>query len=253
MKIQLPSSTTYRPVQNTTDEENSLPARRSTTPENNQPRQNETRQESVKRSDRKQTYQTYTQQLPTRDGGLSPVRRLHIRGEDPQPNIEEAFPQQTKAGKPVAIKKIETQLSSNTPYPDRQNLTCNNDLKEPIPLTTEARFEYLEIDTTEILLPVEIRAKLIQTFPRPDQHTVAPPRVVKLSTNELNWQNPDQINGLPQTTVIRTSLNQTQKSVTPYPDYEEEAGCANSQIEDNRHQIIPIGNIHNSTKTSLLM
>ena len=33
---------------NTTDEENSLPARRSTTPENNQPRQNETRQESVK-------------------------------------------------------------------------------------------------------------------------------------------------------------------------------------------------------------
>ena len=87
--------------------------------------QHKTHQDSVKRSDRKQTYQTYPQPLPTGDGGLSPARRVHVRGKDPQPNVEEAVPQQTKVRTPVVVKKIETQLSSSTLHPDRQDLTCN--------------------------------------------------------------------------------------------------------------------------------
>ena len=55
----------------------------------------------------------------------------------------------------------------------------------------EAKFEYHEIGATEILLPIEIRAKLIQTFPRLDQRTAASPHVVELTTNGSNWPKSD--------------------------------------------------------------
>ena len=58
--------------------------------------QQETIQESVKRSDTKQTYQNCPQPLSTRDGSLLPARRVHVRGEDPQPDVEEAVPRRTK-------------------------------------------------------------------------------------------------------------------------------------------------------------
>ena len=64
----------------------------------------------------------------------------------------------------------------------------------------EARFEYLDIDSTEILLPIEVWAKLIQTFPFLNQYTVAPPQVVELATNEPDWQKPNNNDSLPQTT-----------------------------------------------------
>ena len=88
----------------TTDEEDFSPARQSTTPENDRPWQQQIRQESVKRSDKERPYQTHSQPLPARDGGLSPVRRVHERGADPQPNVEESFPPRTNVKQPVIIK-----------------------------------------------------------------------------------------------------------------------------------------------------
>ena len=55
----------------------------------------------------------------------------------------------------------------------------------------EARFEYREIGTTKILLPIEIRAKLIRTFPRLNQHTTVLPHVAELATNGVNRQKSD--------------------------------------------------------------
>ena len=56
----------------------------------------------------------------------------------------------------------------------------------------EAKFEYHEIGATEILLPNEIQAKLIQTFPNLDQHTAASPHVVELAMNGSNWPKSDK-------------------------------------------------------------
>ena len=81
-------------------------------------RQHETNQESVKRVDTKQTYQTCPQPLPTRDGSFLPARRVHVRGKDPQPDVEEAVPRRTKVGQPVVVKKIETQLLSSASHSD---------------------------------------------------------------------------------------------------------------------------------------
>ena len=142
------------------------------------------------------------------------MRRAHVRGEEPQPNVEEPFPQGTNVRKPVIIKKIETRSPLHELYLDSQNQTDNNDPREPIPSPTmppledtEARSECEEIDTTEILLPVEIRAKIIRNFLRPDQHTVAPPRVVESSTNTPNWQNSDKIDSPPKTTDMGSHSN----------------------------------------------
>ena len=77
-------------------------------------------------------------------------------------------------------------------------MTRNYGLEEPLPSPTmppledaEARFEYREIGTTEILLPIEIRAKLIRTFPRLNQHTTVLPHVAELATNGVNRQKSD--------------------------------------------------------------
>ena len=51
----------------------------------------------------------------------------------------------------------------------------------------ETKFEYQETGAIEILLPIEIRAKLIQTFPRLDQNTTVLPHVVELAANDNSW------------------------------------------------------------------
>jgi hypothetical protein len=55
----------------------------------------------------------------------------------------------------------------------------------------DTRFEYHETGAMEILLPIKIRAKLIQTFPRLDQNTMVLPHVVEMAANEKNWPKPD--------------------------------------------------------------
>ena len=63
---------------------------------NNVREQQETVPKPVKRSDTTQTYQNRPQPLPTRDGNFLPARRVHVRGEDPQPDVEEAVPREQK-------------------------------------------------------------------------------------------------------------------------------------------------------------
>ena len=157
--------------------------------------------------------------MPTRDCSLVPARKVHVRGEDPHSVVKEADPQRTGARQPVDVKKMEIQPPSAL-HPGHQDSTCNYRFEKPIPSPTmppledaEARFEYHEIGTTKILLPIEIRAKLIQTFPGLDQHTPALPREYKLVANEVNWTKLDNdagqlgkaksqqhSNSLPQTT-----------------------------------------------------
>ena len=141
---------------------------------------------------------------------MATSRRVHVRGEDPQPNVEEQISQQSEIRKPVIIKKIKTRLPLHELHINGQNQTNNNDSREPIPSPTmppledaEARSECKEINTTETLLSVEIRAKISRNFPQLDQHTVAPPRVVDSSTNTPIWGNTDKINSQPQTTDIQ--------------------------------------------------
>ena len=93
--------------------------------------QRETCQESVKRSDTKQAYQNYPQPSPTRDGSLLPARRVHIWGEDPEPDVEEAVPQRTKMRQPIVIKKIETHSSSSAPHPSRAVMDSKNQYHHP--------------------------------------------------------------------------------------------------------------------------
>ena len=113
--------------------------------------QPETHQESVKQSDIQRTRQNSPLPLPTRDGSLVPARRVHVRGEDPQPVVKEAVPQRTEMRPSVGVKKIEIQ-SPSALHPGRQDLRCNYGLEEPLPSPTmppledaEARFEYHEI------------------------------------------------------------------------------------------------------------
>ena len=55
----------------------------------------------------------------------------------------------------------------------------------------DTRFEYHETGAMEILLPIKIRAKLIQTFPRLDQNTMVLRHMVEMAANEKNWPKPD--------------------------------------------------------------
>ena len=66
-----------------TDEGNSLPTRRSTILESDRSRQQQFQQVSVKRSDRRQPRLIQTQPLPTKEGNLTPVLRVHVRGGRP--------------------------------------------------------------------------------------------------------------------------------------------------------------------------
>ena len=51
----------------------------------------------------------------------------------------------------------------------------------------ETRFPYHETGAVEVFLPIEIRAKLIQTFPHINQKTTVLPHVVELAINDINW------------------------------------------------------------------
>ena len=85
-----------------TDKGNSSPTRRSTIPESDRSRQQQQSQlVSVKGPDRRQPSLPQTQPLPTEEGNLTPVRRVQVRGEDPQPNEEVPIPQQPAVRKPV--------------------------------------------------------------------------------------------------------------------------------------------------------
>ena len=90
--------------------------------------QPETHQESVKRLDMHRTYQNCPKPLPTGDGGHVPARRVHVRGEDPQPIVKEAVPQRTKPGTSIYVKKIEIR-SPNELHPERQVMTKSTGIK----------------------------------------------------------------------------------------------------------------------------
>ena len=59
----------------------------------------------LKRSGATQISQNRPQPLPTRDDNPSPTRRVHIRGEDPQPDEEGAIPRRAKVEQPIIVKK----------------------------------------------------------------------------------------------------------------------------------------------------
>ena len=51
--------------------------------------------------------------------------------------------------------------------------------------------EYSKFDAAEAFLPVEIRAKVVQTFLHLDQHATAPPGAVGLAENGTTQREPD--------------------------------------------------------------
>ena len=179
--------------------------------------QTETHQESIKRSDMHRTYQNCPKPLPTGNGGLVTTRRIHVRGEDPQPIVKEAVPQPTKPGTSIYIKKIEIRSPIEL-HPECQVMTNSTEIEKPVPLPTmppledaETKFKYQETGAIEILLPIEIRAKLIQTFPRLDQNTTELPHVVKLAANDNDWPKTDRDAEQPERVKPRDSdsLQQT--------------------------------------------
>ena len=144
----------------------------------------------VKRSGATQTSQNRPQPLPTRSGNPSPTQRVHIRGEDPQPDEERAIPQQAKVEQPIIVKKIEAQLSSSASHSNHQHPSCQYYPKDPIPSPTMPPLEdpdtwhgYSKFDAVEAVLPVEIRAKVTQTFPLPHRRATGPPDTADLALN----------------------------------------------------------------------
>ena len=153
--------------------------------------QQQSQQMSVKRPDRRQNSLPQTQSLPTEEGNLTPVRRVHVRGEDPQPNVEVPILQQPAVRKPVLLKKIVTRQPLRELHPNGQHHTTDSEHRDPIPSPTMPPLENTTANTyhfAEALLPVEIRAKLSRNLPHIDEPTVAPPQVTDLSTNTPSQQ-----------------------------------------------------------------
>ena len=124
------------------------------------------------------TEQNHPQPLPTRDGHFLPARRVCIRDEDPQPDGRRAAPRQAKTEQPVVVKRIEAQLSLNAPNQDSSHL-CEPEELIPSPTMPPLEdpdmwHECSEFDETETFLPVEIRARVIQTLSHLNQGAAAP-------------------------------------------------------------------------------
>ena len=97
--------------------------------------QQQSQQMSVKRPDKRQHSLPQTQ-LQTEEGILTPVQRVHIRGEDPQPNIEVPIVQQPAVRKPVVLKKIITRQPLRELHPNGQHHTTDSEHRDPIPSPT---------------------------------------------------------------------------------------------------------------------
>ena len=162
----------------------------------------------------------------TRDGGPSLARRVHVRGEDPQPNVEEPISQQSAVRKPIILKKIVTRLPLRELHLNGQNQTSDNEHREPIPSPTmppledaTAKSERREIVAADTLLPVEKKTKIGRNLPQIDQYTVAPPQVADLSTNTPSRQNATNIDSQQTTNMVsHSSISKPDsKSATPCP------------------------------------
>ena len=122
-----------------------------------------------------------------------------------------------------------------------------------------------KFDAAEILLPVEIRAKVVQTFPRPERRVTTSPDTVGLAVNNITQQKSDSEIKQPE-----KQQNQNNDSSPPFvnmsshanaaePDteacdsiasYGYETDCENSQKKDVERPITLMGHIRYSTKTS---
>ena len=176
---------------------------------------------SVKRSDRRQPRLSQTQPLPTEEGNLTPVGRVHVRGEDPQPNVEVPIPQQSAVRKPVVLKKIVTRLPLRELHQNGQSQPNENEHRDPIPSPTMPTLEDAMVKLkvshfAEALLPVEIRAKIGRNLLQIDQFTVAPPQVADLSTNTPNRQNTTNIESQQETTnmVSHSSISKPDTKIS---------------------------------------
>ena len=198
-----------------TDEGNSLPTQRPTMPESDRSwQQQQSQQMSVKRTDRRQHSLPQTQLLPTEEGNLTPIRRVYVRGEDPQPKVEVPILQQPAVRKPVVLRKTVTRQPLHELHPNGQHYTTDSEYRDPTPSPTMPPLENATANTyhiLEALLPVEIRAKLSRNSPQIDEPTVAPPQVSDLSTNTPSQQNTTDM-------VSHSSISKPDKrSVTPCP------------------------------------
>ena len=169
------------------------------------------------------------------------MRRIHVRGENPRPDEEGAAPRQARVEQPIVVKKIEAQLSPNASHQDSPH---HCEPSEPVPSPTMPPLEdpdfwlgYGEFGTVETFLPVEIRAKVVQTFLHLDQRPTAPPDVIGLAENstirrEPNGeirQQPDQNNGSsPPTVNMNSCTNTTQQKIEPRDP------ITGSQLRDKR-------------------
>ena len=94
---------------------------------------------------------------------LTPARRVHERGEDPQPIVQEA----------INVKRLETRSSSSAhprhPVPTDNTNTSTQKPSPAMPALEDAnvRFRYCNM---EVFLPPEPTAKLIQTFAPKDEN-----------------------------------------------------------------------------------
>ena len=97
-------------------------------------------------------------------------------------------------------------------------MTKDTEIEKPVPSPkmppledAETRFEYHKTGAMEILLPIEIRAKLIPTFPLLDQNTTVLPHAVELAANDNNCPKTDSDAEHPERVKLRDSdsLQQT--------------------------------------------
>jgi hypothetical protein len=171
----------------TTDEGNSLPTRRSTIPESDRSwQQQQSQQVSVEQSDRRQHSPPQTRLLPTEEGNLTPVRRVNVRGEDPQPNLEVPLLKQ-----PVILKKTVTRQPLRELHLNDQMHTADSEPRNPVPSPTMSPLEDATVNNNyfaEAMPPFEIRTNISRDSLQIEESTVAPPPVIELSTKILSQQ-----------------------------------------------------------------
>ena len=98
-----------------------------------------------------------------------------------------------KMGTAINVKRIEIR-PPDIVYPERQHSMESTKADTPMPSPTmppledaDVRFLYYGTSAMEVFLPIETKAKLIQTFQRLDQNTTVLPHVVELAINDINW------------------------------------------------------------------
>lgn len=184
-------------------------------------------QETVPATVVKQTHteQNHPQPLPTRDGHFLPAHRVCTEDENPQPDDRRAAPRRAETGRPVVIKRIETQLLLST---GNQSLAHHREPEELIPSPTmppledpDMWHEYSEFDEPDVKLPAVTRARVTQTLSHLDQcapallGTADPTRNIgtQQDTADSQGQKEDQNTGSSPSTVDTNGCTTTQEGI----------------------------------------